>query len=296
MPISSMTGFARAEGTWQDYAWIWELKSVNNRGLDVRMRLPNGMDALEASIRAALAERISRGSVNCALQMTKAGQAGAVSVNEAALAQIIQAASDAARQHGLEPPRIEGLLALKGVMEIAEEEEDKAALKARSDAMLDSFCRAADILVETRGAEGERLRSVMAGQVRELSSLLTQAEGAASRQPEAIQARLQAQLDELLAAREQKPDPDRLAQEVAFLAIKADVREELDRLAGHIEAAETLLDEDRPVGRELDFLSQEFGREANTLCSKAGEPVLSRIGLAMKTVVDQIREQSQNIE
>lgn len=296
MPISSMTGFARAEGSWQDYAWTWELKSVNNRGLDVRMRLPNGMDALEAPVRAALAERFSRGSINCAIQMSKAGQNGAVSVNEAALGQIIQTATEAAKQHGLEPPRIEGLLALKGVMEVGEPEEDKAALKAKADAVLESFFEAADGLIETRRAEGERLRQVMAGQVSELGNLLMQAEGSAGRQPEAIQARLEAQLDELLAAREQKPDPDRLAQEVAFLAIKADVREELDRLAGHIEAAEGLLGEDRAVGRELDFLAQEFGREANTLCSKAGDQELSRIGLAMKTVVDQIREQSQNIE
>lgn len=296
MSISSMTGFARADGTWQDYVWTWELKSVNNRGLDVRMRLPSGLDALEPLARAVLSERINRGSVNCALQMTRAGQSAALSVNEAVLTQIIKTASDAASQHGLEPPRIEGLLALKGVMEIAEVEEDEAALTARRDAMLESFRSGVDGLVETRRVEGERLGTVLAGQMRDLTSLLEQAEKSAARQPGAIQARLQVQLDELLAAREQKPDPDRLAQEVAFLAIKADVREELDRLAGHIEAVNDLLGEARAVGRELDFLAQECGREANTLCSKAGDPELSRIGLAMKTIIDQMREQCQNIE
>ena len=181
-------------------------------------------------------------------------------------------------------------------MEVGEAEEDTNSLKAQGEAILVSFCEAADSLASARRAEGERLGLVLSGQVSQLGSFLAQAEAVAAGLTEAIRARLEGQLDELLAARDQKPEPDRLAQEVVFLAIKADVREELDRLAGHVEAAERLLGEDRAVGREFDFLAQELAREANTLCSKAGDQELSRIGLSMKRVIDQIREQSQNIE
>lgn len=296
MAISSMTGFARTDGAWQDCVWSWELKTVNSRGLDVRLRLPNGFDAIETSARAALTKRLSRGSLNGVLQLVRANQRQTLAVNEELLEQVISIAEKAGSTHGLEPARIEGLLGLKGVLEIVDAPEDKAALETRNKAILDNFGDAIDSLIAARQAEGARMTEVLGSQLDELASQLDKAKNSAARQPEMIRARLQTQLDELLADRTQAPDPDRIAQEVAMLAIKADVREELDRLGAHIEAGRSLLGEDRPVGRELDFLAQECAREANTLCSKANEPGLSSIGLAMKTLVDQMREQIQNIE
>lgn len=291
-----MTGFARTDGTWQDCVWSWELKSVNSRGLDVRLRLPNGFDAIERAVRAALAARLSRGSLNGALQITRAKTPQTLAVNEALLEKIIAIADKVGKTHGLEPARIEGLLGLKGVLETMDAPEDKAEIEARNKAILGSFDEAVDALIAARQAEGARMADILESQLSTLSSQLEKANSSAARQPEMIRERLQTRLDELLADRSQAPDPDRIAQEVAMLAIKADVREELDRLGAHIEAATVLLGEDRPVGREFDFLAQECAREANTLCSKANEPELSRIGLAMKTLVDQMREQIQNIE
>lgn len=272
------------------------MKTVNSRGLDVRLRLPNGFDAIETSIRAVLAEKLSRGSLNGVLQVARTSQTQTVVVNAEMLDQVIAVAEKAGKAHGLEPARIEGLLALKGVLEVVDAPEDKSALEARNKAILENFKEAVDALIAARRAEGTRMADILGSQLSELSSQLNEAKNSEARQPEMIRERLQTQLDELLADRAQAPDPDRIAQEVAMLAIKADVREELDRLGAHIEAATELLAESRPVGRELDFLAQECAREANTLCSKANEPGLSSIGLAMKTLVDQMREQIQNIE
>lgn len=296
MAISSMTGFARADGAWQDCVWNWELKTVNSRGLDVRLRMPNGTDAIEPTIRAAIAEKLSRGAFNGILQLMRTSRPQTLAINEELLEQVIAIAQKAGASHGLEPARIEGLLGLKGVLEVVDAPEDKTETGERNAAILNSFGEAVDALVAARQAEGARMESVLADQLSELGRLLGEANNAAARQPEAIRERLQSQLDDLLAGRAQAPDPERIAQEVAMLVIKADVREELDRLGAHIEAGTALLSAERPVGRELDFLAQEFGREANTLCSKANEPGLSTIGLAMKTVIDQMREQIQNIE
>lgn len=260
------------------------------------MRLPNGFDAVEPAVRAALAERLSRGSLNGALQITSAKNPQTLAVNEALLDQVIAIADKAGKTHGLEPARIEGLLALKGVLEMVDAPEDKAEIEARNKAVLDSFSEALDALIAARRAEGARMADILGQQLSALAAQLEKANSSAALQPEMIRERLQTRLDELLAERAQSPDPDRIAQEVAMLAIKADVREELDRLGAHIEAVTVLLGEDRPVGRELDFLAQECAREANTLCSKANEPGLSSIGLAMKTLIDQMREQIQNIE
>lgn len=290
-----MTGFARSDGALGKATWHWEVRSVNNRGLDVRLRLPPGYDAIEPRVREGIAKRFTRGSVNVALSLVCEAQQSEVRLNEAALAQVLAIAVRIGKDLGGEPPRPEALLALKGVIEIVDGSEDEAVIAERQQAMIESLARALDGLVTARREEGDRLRAVLMAQIDEIERLVGIVEASPSRSPVAIAQRLAEQVARLLDTA-QPLDPVRLHQEAILLATRADVEEEVKRLRGHIEAARSLLSEAGAVGRKLDFLSQEFNREANTLTSKAADQEISRAGLALKVVIDQMREQVQNIE
>lgn len=293
--LSSMTGFARAEGQWGADRFVWEVRSVNARGLDVRCRFPAGLESLEADVRALISADLARGSVNANLTVATDASRQSVALNRAALDELMTAATAAAEEYGVSPPKLDALLAVRGVVEVGEpalSEEDRAA---RFAAVLEACKSAMDSLVAARRQEGEHLSALLSGHIDRLEALVKAARESAATQPEALRARLEKQIADILAA-SKGLDETRLTQEVALLATKADVREELDRLAAHIAAARALLKEGGVVGRKFDFLTQEFGREANTLCSKAADIELTRIGLDMKSVIDQIREQVQNVE
>ncbi|HZL58459.1 MAG TPA: YicC/YloC family endoribonuclease [Stellaceae bacterium] len=295
MTVASMTGFARAEGQADGSGWVWEIKSVNSKSLDLRFRLPPGYDGIEPPLRAQLAERLKRGAVSVNLTITRNAAAGVLRVNRTALAEIMALAKELGAETGAAPPRLDGLLALRGVLESADETEDPAIIARRQADALKNFSVALDQLVRMRAAEGKRLAAVLAARLDEIAALVKTAERSAAAQPAAAKARLK----ELLAALvEAVPalSEERLAQEAALIVARGDIREELDRLAAHLDAARSLLMEGVAIGRRLDFLCQEFNREANTLGAKAGDLELTRIGLALKAAIEQLREQVQNIE
>lgn len=295
MTLASMTGFARTSGVHGELRWAWELKSVNSKGLDIRFRLPPGREALEPLLRAAIAKRIARGNVTVNLAIQREGAAPQVRVNEDVLAAVIATARELAKKIEAQPPTLDGILGIKGVMEVVETEESEADREAANAALMKGFEVALADLVAMRGREGSVIGSVLSDRISEIEKLTKAAEASPSRSLDAIRARLAEQVKELLAA-SSTLDPERLHQEAALLAAKADVREELDRLHAHIGAARALLKNGGSVGRKLDFLAQEFNREANTLCSKSNDVSLTGIGLELKTAVDQLREQVQNIE
>jgi uncharacterized protein (TIGR00255 family) len=290
MPIASMTGFARAEAAGAGRHWVWELRSVNGRGLDVRCRLPAGYDALDATVRAAVAERCKRGNISATLTELKE-QRAQLRINRETLTQVLSLAAEL-RDSGAAAPRIDGLLALPGVLERLDGEDEPARHMAL---LVERLGEALDGLKSMRGAEGERLGALASSHLGEIERLTAAARLSAAAQPDAIAARLRQQLAEILG---QVPQPaqERLAQEIALLAARADVREELDRLSAHVGACRALIGAGGPVGRKLDFLCQELNREANTLCSKSADVELTRIGLDMKVAIEQLREQVQNIE
>lgn len=289
--IASMTGFARAAGTTGAVQWAWEVRSVNGRGLDVRVRVPAGYEAVGETARIALQKTLSRGQIQLSLTMTRSEGAPKVRINETLLANLAQAVARVPRPEGVAPATMDGLLGIRGVVE-AEEEASSDADSLNRD-LTEGVVRLVADLVEARRAEGRQLEEVVSGQVARIAALTQAAEDEPSRRPEAVRARLTAAVESLSNT---ALDPERLHQEAVLLAAKADVREELDRLRAHGAAARDLLAAGGPIGRRLDFLAQEFGREANTLCAKAGEIGLSRIGLDLKAVVEQFREQVQNIE
>ncbi len=295
MTVSSMTGFARAEGHEDGVSWVWEVKSVNSKALDLRVRVPPGFEALELPLRAALAQRLKRGAVSVTLTLTKASAVGGVRVNREALAQVVALAQELVADGKAAAPRADGLLALRGVLESGEDIEDEARRERRQAALAASFERALDGLAAMRAAEGERLIPVVVARLAEIARLVAQAEDNAAVQPEALRVRLADMVGQLLGA-SPALSPERLAQEAALLVAKADIREELDRLSAHIVAAQELLAEGGAVGRRFDFLCQEFNREANTLCSKSADVALTRIGLGLKASIEQLREQVQNLE
>jgi uncharacterized protein (TIGR00255 family) len=290
-----MTGFARADGHEDGLSWVWELKSVNGKALDLRFRLPPGSEPLELPLRAGLAQKLKRGAVSVTLNVTRGAATGGLRVNREALAQVTALAQELVAQGKAAPPRADGLLALRGVIESGEEVEDEARRALRQQALLRSFESALAQLAVMRMAEGARLIPVLEERLAEIARLVAAAENNASVQPEALKARLAAMVGELLGATPMLT-PERLAQEAALLIAKADIREELDRLAAHIVAAQELLAEGGPIGRRFDFLCQEFNREANTLCSKSADVGLTRVGLALKAAIEQLREQVQNLE
>lgn len=296
--LMSMTGFARESGALADgTAFAWEVRSVNGRGLDLRLRLPNGLDALEPALREAAGKRLKRGNVSATLTL-KREERPRLTPDPAALEQALQLALDlAARIPGSPPPRAEALLALPGVMRNEQPETDEAAEEAKRAELAAAFASALDGLVAARRAEGEKLRGIIAGLLDEIATLREAAVAEAAGQPEAQRARMLEQLSALLGENGTARVPEeRLAQEVALLAQKSDVREELDRLAAHIEAARALLKAGEGAGRKLDFLTQEFVREANTLCSKSASVPLTRIGLELKAAIERLREQAANVE
>jgi len=290
MPIASMTGFARAEAMSGGRHWVWELRSVNGRGLDIRCRLPAGYDALDSNVRVAVAERCRRGNVSATLTELRE-QRPQVRINRESLEQVLALIAEL-KDTGAAPPRLDGLLALPGVLERLDGEDEPAQHMAL---LAECLSAALDGLKNMRLLEGRRLAEMALVHLAEIERLTQEAGKAAMTQPAAIAARLRQQLDELLSQSSQ-PSPERLAQEVALLAARADVREELDRLGAHVGASRALIETGGPVGRKLDFLCQELNREANTLCSKSADVELTRIGLDLKVAIEQLREQVQNIE
>lgn len=295
MALSSMTGFARTHGASGPYAFEWELKSVNAKGFDLRLRLPPGWDELEAVARKRAGEVLARGTVYANLNVKRSDALSTVRINEDVLAAVVKVASSLAGRIDAAAPRIDGLLAIKGVIEVVEpernEEEDKAAQAAAAAA----FDEALANLVAMRRREGAALGQVLIQRMDEMEVLAKKAEAAPGRKPEAIRARLAEQIAALLEASD-RFDADRLNQEALLMAAKADIREELDRIASHVAQVREMIGKGGPIGRRLDFLAQEFNREVNTCCSKSNDVELTKTGLDMKTVVEQFREQVQNLE
>ena len=294
MTIASMTGFARSEGFHEGTGWSWEIRSVNARNLDVRFRLPTGHDQLEIQARSAIAKRFKRGNLSISLNITQTARPSQVRVNREVLDQVVALAGELKAQTGVAASP-DGLLALKGVLETADDEGDLSNRDARFDAMASSLEEALDRLANARADEGGRLVAAIEDHLAEIQRLSSDAHATAAAQPDAIKSRLKQQLDEILDE-SATISSDRLEQEIALLAAKADVREELDRLESHVAAAKELIAAGGPAGRRLDFLCQEFNREANTLCSKSSDVALTRIGLDLKAAIDRLREQVQNIE
>lgn len=293
MAIESMTGFAREAGTSAHYAWAWEIRSVNGRGLDVRVRVPPGFDAFSEAARKQLTGAFARGTLHVNLAITSQAAPARPRINQEALAVLLDAAARLALPAGIGPASLDGLLAIRGVVELADEAED--ALSILEKPVLAGLERVVAALKQARLGEGRALEAVIGGHLASIARLSGEAENHPGRSVEAIRARLAMQVAALLetgAALE----PQRLHQEAALLAVRADIREEIDRLHAHVAALRELLAQGGPIGRKLDFLAQEFGREASTLCAKAGDPGLSRLGLDLRTTVDQLREQVQNVE
>ena len=295
MTLSSMTGFARSHGASGSYAWSWEIKSVNAKGLELRLRLPPGFDAVEIPVRTRGAETLSRGNVYATLTVNREGIAPVVRINEPVLNAIIKAVDALSGKVDAEKPRIDGLLGLRGVIDVADAEESEEEKAAAEDAMVMGFVQALTGLTEMRWHEGEAIGRVLSARLDEMAALSARAEAAPGRQPEAVKKKLADQIAVLLDA-SSRFDPDRLHQEAVLLAGKADIREELDRLAAHIAQARKLMAGGGAIGRRLDFLSQELNRETNTLCAKSNDVELTNIGLELKSVVEQFREQVQNLE
>jgi uncharacterized protein (TIGR00255 family) len=295
MALSSMTGFARGHGVTGAYAWSWELKSVNAKGLDVRLRLPPGWDAIEGPVRARATEKLSRGTVYANLTVERKGVAPTVKVNEPVLNAVLATLKALAGKVDAAPPTLDGILSLKGVIEVSDADESEQDRRAAEAAIVTGFDKALGDLIAMRSDEGGTLGRLLSERLAEIAKLAGRAEKAPGRKAEAIKARLAEQVATLLAA-SQRFDSDRLHQEAIMLATKADIREELDRLASHVAQAQKLLVSGGAVGRRLDFLAQELNRESNTLTAKANDVELTNIGLELKSVVEQFREQVQNLE
>ena len=299
-----MTGFARAEGRFDGkapFAWAWEAKSVNSKNLDVRIRLPHGFDSLELPARQATAETFTRGSVNLTFTVTSDAASVGTGIDEAVLDVLVDLVKRKTAQYGtqvigniVELARFDGLMALAQGRQ-APEILDAETLAARGVAVIAGLKKGLAALAAARRQEGDRLAPVIGGHLDAIAGLCTEAGALAATQPETLKARLLQQLQDLTDAVPALA-PDRLAQEAALLALKSDIREELDRLVAHVAQARDLLSKGEPCGRRLDFLSQEFNREANTLCSKSTDVALTRVGLDLKSTIDQFREQIQNIE
>jgi uncharacterized protein (TIGR00255 family) len=295
MTLASMTGFARSAGAHGAFTWAWELKSVNGKAFDARLRLPQSLDHLEVQARAALMQGFKRGNVQASLSTVGTETEEKIAVNETVLENYIALAEKLRTRLGGEKLNAEAFLTLKGVFEYATtpvSDEEQAALDKE---ILTSLNEAIKSLGVARRAEGSRLKDILVAQINRIEELTIAARDNPSRTPETIRARLKDQVTRLLETGAAF-DMERLHQEAVIIATRADIQEEVDRLIGHVEAARDLMKSPEPVGRKLDFLAQEFNREANTLCSKAGDKAMTNIGLDLKTTIDQLREQVQNIE
>jgi len=289
-----MTGFARETGVTGSFQWAWEIKSVNGRGLDVRVRVPPGFDAIGEAARSEIQKAFSRGQCQLNLSITRSATAPRVRINQDVLAGLADALASVKLPDGMRPPSVDGLLAIRGVVEIDEDASDETETALHAD-LRAGATRLVAALTAARRAEGQALHAVIEGQLAEIERLTAAADAHPARRPEAVRAKLESQIASLVDA-SSALDPARLHQEAVLVAARADIREELDRLSAHVRAARELMSAQGAVGRRLDFLAQEFGREANTLTSKANDVSLSRIGLDLKSVVEQFREQVQNVE
>jgi uncharacterized protein (TIGR00255 family) len=295
MALSSMTGFARGHGISGSYAWAWELKSVNAKGLDLRLRLPAGWDVVESAVRSRAAELLARGTVYGTLTVELQCVAPIVRINESVLAAALSTLQDLANRVEAAPPRLDGILALKGVIDVIDEDEKEEARRAAEAAVVAGFQATLAELAVMRRREGAALGQILEQRVSEIAALAARADTTPGRRAEAIKARIAEQVATLLDA-SARFDPDRLHQEAILIASKADIREELDRLNAHVAQVTHLIAAGGAIGRRLDFLAQELNREANTLCAKSNDVELTNIGLELKSVVEQFREQVQNLE
>lgn len=296
MPLQSMTGFARLDGRTGRHQWAWELRSVNGKGLDLRLRLPQGLERLEAEIRRVASGHFSRGNIQASLTIQAGETRVEAVVNDAALQAVLDLRGRLEGVIDPAPLRFDTLLALRGVVDFRDVADDPAEAESLDRDLLAGFERAAAAMAAMREAEGAALAAVLLAQVGAVETLATLVENDSSRSPEQIRARLESQVASLLGGTSGTLDRDRLHAEVAILATKADVREEIDRLKSHIAAARDLLARGGPVGRKLDFLAQEFNRESNTICSKSSSAAVTAAGIELKVVIDQFREQVQNLE
>lgn len=295
--IKSMTGFASAKGELRLHSWSWELRSVNSKGLDLRIRVPDWLEGLEAHLRTVLSKAVARGSVTLSLRLSRADDAGVLTLNPVVLETVLSALSEIEQQAmdrgvTLAPSKASDLLAVRGMMDANVSQDDPSPLVAQIKTEFPSLIEA---FVQMRAAEGAALLDILSRQLDQVEQFTKTAEDLALQRREAMAETLQTNLSRVLDNTD-GADPDRVAQELALLVVKADVTEEIDRLKAHIVTARDLLSQDGAVGRKLDFLMQEFNREANTLCSKSQNADLTAVGLELKTVIDQMREQVQNVE
>ncbi|MCH9807336.1 MAG: YicC family protein [Alphaproteobacteria bacterium] len=295
MSVNSMTGFARTGGGVESVEWFWELRSVNGKGFDLRLRLPPGFDGIEAKLRALAMKRFSRGTIHASLNLTRQSGTSTVRLNEAVLGQVVEAARRACEITGGQMPDTASLLGLRGVLEISEAELGAGLEAEVLEPLVSDFESALGELAAARAAEGQRMAIIVDQLIDEIERLTKVVEVAPARSVGAIKARLGEQVRRVLDA-EQSMEADRLHQEAVLLATRADVEEELKRLYSHVAAARELLRDGGVIGRKMDFLAQEFQREANTLCSKSNDAEITAAGLAMKVKIDQMREQVQNLE
>jgi uncharacterized protein (TIGR00255 family) len=292
--VTSMTGFARVDGAAAGYGWVWEAKSVNSKGLDLRFRLPHGFDHIEANAKKCATKVFSRGNISINLSIQRPEKSPILDVNQEVLDRMVNLA--AKYRGGREHVNIETVMTLRGVVEVVDEaDEDEDVIAARDAALSESVGELLTVLAATRKDEGDRLKTVIKDHLDEIVGLTDGAKNLADMQPDRRAVRLKEQLDQLLDGETPVPE-ERLAQEIAMIVARGDIREELDRLEAHVGAAREHLDEGGAIGRQLDFLCQEFNREANTLCSKSSDLELTRIGLALKAAIERLREQVQNVE
>jgi len=294
MALSSMTGFARSQGVSGPYAWTWEIKSVNAKGFDLRLRVPQGWDSVEQPARVRAAEGFSRGTLQATLSVEREGVVPEVRVNEPVLEAVLATLKQLQDRIDADPPRLDGILAIKGVIDVVDAEERESEKRTAEVSIVAGFEAALKSLAQMRKHEGAALGKILSERLAEISALAGRADAAPGRKPEAVKKRLAEQIAVLTDSG--RFDADRLHQEAILLAAKADVREELDRLAAHVAQALSLIAGGGAIGRKLDFLSQELNRESNTLCAKSNDVELTNIGLELKTVVEQFREQVQNLE
>lgn len=295
MSLNSMTGFARDDGAKNDFVWHWEIKTVNGRNLDIRCRMAQGFESLEPKLREQVAKAVRRGSCQIAFSVRHEGAEAQIEINQETLALLVAEAERLSANDKLAPARIDGLLALRGVLQGTDTSLTSEQVAEIEPDLLASFATTLEGLKTARRAEGEKLEKILRDQIAEVQRLSEAARDCPARQTEAIKQRLSENLSKLLDQTSEL-DPDRLHQEAVMLAARADIQEELDRLFAHVEAANELMNEEGAIGRKFDFLVQELNREANTLCSKSNHSSLTTIGLELKGVIDQIREQVQNIE
>jgi uncharacterized protein (TIGR00255 family) len=295
MSLASMTGFARAAGAWDGLAWHWEMRSVNGKGLDLRLRLAAGFEHLEPRVRELGQRHFKRGNIQATFTAERATGDQRFALNEAALDQIVAIAERVKARIGGKTPSVESLMGIRGVIDIVDASEDEAQAAARDEAIMASCEEAMAALAEARRREGGKIAAILEAQLSRIAQLTAAARDNPARSPEAIRARLAEQVGRLLEA-SNSFDRDRLHMEAVLVATRADIQEEIDRLNAHVEAARALIASPEPAGRQLEFLAQEFNREANTLCSKAVDRTLTQTGLELKAVIDQLREQVANVE